>query len=158
MKAADSAPSPSRFCSALGTRSAAVSASACGPTPKKKATVCSRARPDSRLSRMPAPTLAAPPPRAGRPGGGGCGGGEAATAAAGLRSTASSIAAPHSTGFVEIERGGSVREVPFPPAPFGRGVPREPPSDFGTLAQRGQEGMEPREEKTHDQRRARSAL
>src|SRR3984893_14714712 len=153
MKAAESAPSPSRFCSALGTRSAAVSASACGPTPKKKATVCSRAKPDSRLSRMPAPTLTAPPPRPGRPGGPGSDGGEAATAAAGLRSTASSIGAAHSTGFVEIERGEwgwLVREFPFPPASFGRGVPREPPSDFGTLAQRGEEGIEPREEKTHD--------
>src|SRR5579864_1278517 len=91
MKAADSAPSPSRFCSALGTRSAAVSASACGPTPKKKATVCSRARPDNRLSRMPAPTLAAPPRRPARPARPGSGGGGAAAAAAGLCSTSLSI-------------------------------------------------------------------
>src|SRR5258708_4957392 len=63
MKAAESVPSPSKFCSALGTRSAAVSASAWGPTPKKNATVCSRTSPARRLSRMPAPTLAAPPVR-----------------------------------------------------------------------------------------------
>ena len=64
MNEADSTPSPSRFCSRFGMRRAALNASEARPTPRKPAVTISRTRPDSRDSRMPAPTRArGPPPR-----------------------------------------------------------------------------------------------
>src|SRR3954471_7379227 len=58
MKDPESAPSPNRFCSRLGIRTAALNASAASDwSPKKNEKIAVRARPDSRLARMPAATM-----------------------------------------------------------------------------------------------------
>src|SRR6516225_5652393 len=55
----DNAPSPNRFCSRFGTRNAALNASAgTDRSPKKWEKVYVRTRPASRLTRMPAATIA----------------------------------------------------------------------------------------------------
>src|SRR5260370_5343642 len=58
MKEPDSAPSPKRFCSRLGIRSAAVNASASACRPKKYENIIVRTSPARRLARMPAATIA----------------------------------------------------------------------------------------------------
>src|SRR3954462_10743259 len=58
MKDPDRAPSPNRFCSRLGMRTAALNASAASDwSPKKNEKMAVRARPESRLARMPAATM-----------------------------------------------------------------------------------------------------
>src|ERR687891_282709 len=59
---AESTPSPSRLCSTLGIRCAAVNASAAYPVPKKWPTARSRTNPVTLDRRIPAPTRADPPP------------------------------------------------------------------------------------------------
>src|SRR3982751_1328407 len=55
MKDPERAPSPNRFCSRLGMRTAALNASAASDwSPKKNEKMAVRARPESRLARMPA--------------------------------------------------------------------------------------------------------
>src|SRR5215203_7088624 len=59
MKDPESAPSPNRFCSRLGIRTAALNASAASDwSPKKNEKMVVRASPESRLARMPAATIA----------------------------------------------------------------------------------------------------
>src|SRR3954471_8466693 len=58
MKDPERAPSPNRFCSRLGMRTAALNASAASDwSPKKNEKMAVRARPESRLARMPAATM-----------------------------------------------------------------------------------------------------
>src|SRR3954447_16692134 len=58
MKDPERAPSPNRFCSRLGMRTAALNASAASDwSPKKNEKIAVRARPESRLARMPAATM-----------------------------------------------------------------------------------------------------